>query len=58
MKFEIRKYLVAIVIVAIAVLAFVFTNQIYIQDAITLEVAQDFGIAQVIKRKPSRFTLI
>jgi hypothetical protein len=44
MKFKIRKYLVAILIVVIAVLAFVFPYQIYIQDAITLEVAQEFGI--------------
>lgn len=44
MKFKIRKYLVAIFIVAIAVLAFVFPYHIYIQDAITLENAQEFGI--------------
>jgi hypothetical protein len=44
MKFKIRKYFVAILIVVIAVLAFVFPYQIYIQDAITLENAQEFGI--------------
>ena len=44
MKFNVRKYLVAILIVVIAVLAFVFPYQIYIQDAITLENAQEFGI--------------
>lgn len=44
MKFEIRKYLVVICILAMVVLAFVFPYQVHIQNAITLEVAQDFGI--------------
>ncbi|MCK5814686.1 MAG: hypothetical protein KAH07_01955 [Flavobacteriaceae bacterium] len=44
MKFKIKKYPAAIFVGAIAILAFIFPYQIYIQDAISLENAEEFGI--------------